>query len=173
MASRKSICDRINRKPLAACSTKVGDTLKYASTPWHTATICWNSCNCPYLSQTQYDFNFSYWVGGTFLLFALVSGLQRKVFILVPFVKESQTSGRSSASIAHLPPPQGMVNTMIWTSPNNWAEHHVTCPGIPEFEQWACRFLPFLWHPLHLNKETCVKALKKEIISFKVREIML
>lgn len=98
---------------------------------------------------------------------------EKGVFVLVPFVKESQTSGRSSASIAHLPPPQRMVNTMIWTSPNNWAEHHVTCPGIPEFEQWACRFLPFLWHPLHLNKETCVKALKKEIISFKVREIML
>lgn len=43
----------------------------------------------------------------------LTSGVKRNVFILIPFIEESQTQGRSSALIAPLPIPHIRVNTMI------------------------------------------------------------
>lgn len=43
----------------------------------------------------------------------LTSGIKRNVFILIPFIKESQTQGRSSALIAPLPILHMRVNTMI------------------------------------------------------------
>lgn len=50
--------------------------------------------------------------GRSFLLFTLASGIKTKVFTLIPFIKESQTQRRSSASIAFLPLPHRRVNTM-------------------------------------------------------------
>lgn len=102
---------------------------------------------------------------GSFL-FTLVPAVQRRVFILIPFVQESPNESRSAASTAllSLPHKEGKYH---WYEPVPAPTQSMAYSGMLNFEQWAYRCAPFLWHRLHLNKETCINAWKEEIRKYK------